>query len=1046
MGREEMKEYHLATKQELERAQIVENGILMADRFINRNYLMNLSEYPVVSLSDEERSRNKLRLYQIKKLVYDKNENTNDKLISVYSALQEIDSAAVLILVGEKEKVTYYLGVQASENVSTAGKILEKSFLGNFPGSTLKNLKNSEIETVMEQITASEYMNTPKNVSSVTVVPSVRDEDKEKFVQGLEKFIDTMQGEAYTAFFLAQPVSKLALQARKRGLEELYSLLSPLQKTSLAYGENESKAITEGVFENFSHSVNDSISNTTGTNVSTNVSHTRGFNFGANAGGGGIGGSSGTSTSTTTGSSSGYSFSRSETHGTADTTGTGTNSSDTETIGSSKTLTIEQQNKTVVALLENIERQLKRMDACEAFGVWECAGYFISDDVQTSVVAANTYKALMLGEETSVENAFVNVWGIRKQEQTKQVLEYMRYAKHPIIEVTGETGYQSQYVTPGNFISGKELPLLMGLPQKSVTGVTVSHMAEFGRNVFVQNVREEKESEKILLGQIYHMGREEETKVELDLNSFTSHCFITGSTGSGKSNTTYVLLEQFYKKQIPFLVVEPAKGEYKTAFGNIPGINIFTSNPMIGQMLKINPFRFHPEIHVLEHLDRLIEIFNACWEMYAAMPAILKDAMERIYVEKGWDLLNSVYLGKGEASYPTFQDLLHMLPQVIRTSGYSSDTQGDYTGALVTRVASLTKGITGQVFCDAYDISDEVLFEENTIVDLSRVGSMETKSLIMGLLVLKLSEYRMAKADGANQKLRHITVLEEAHNLLKRTSTEQGQNSANLIGKSVEMICNSIAEMRTYGEGFVIVDQSPTAVDISAIKNTNTKILMRLPEKSDCEAVGNSVGLEEEQIKELAKLETGTAVVMQNNWLQAVLSKVTFFSNAYEKKTSSLSYEEMRMAKGHITYEFMRQCVKEQKMNVERLLEVVDSQVLPEEKKREYHTYMQYVAEHLAKQRDIRFICTVLLDFLGCRSLFEAVEGMLRTEKEGDEIRYQKDSVETWHRMIAEKLQAYAEFPKDFYWGLTQYLIYGKSLEPTKVHYADIYDMLYEIK
>ena len=123
----------------------------------------------------------------------------------------------------------------------------------------------------------------------------------------------------------------------------------------------------------------------------------------------------------------------------------------------------------------------------------------------------------------------------------------------------------------------------------------------------------------------------------------------------------------------------------------------------------------------------------------------------------------------------------------------------------------------------------------------------------------------MAKVNGANQNLKHITVLEEAHNLLKRTSTEQGQSSANLIGKSVEM--------RTYGEGFIIVDQSPTAVDISAIKNTNTKILMRLPEKNDCEAVGNAVGLEDEQIKELAKLETGTAVIMQNNWLEGFLRK-----------------------------------------------------------------------------------------------------------------------------------------------------------------------------
>ena len=88
------------------------------------------------------------------------------------------------------------------------------------------------------------------------------------------------------------------------------------------------------------------------------------------------------------------------------------------------------------------------------------------------------------------------------------------------------------------------------------------------------------------------------------------------------------------ENDIPFLIVEPAKGEYKDVFGAVENINIFTTNSLIGQMLKLNPFRFDPGIHILEHLDRLIEIFNACWEMYAAMPAILKDAVEKSYIEK----------------------------------------------------------------------------------------------------------------------------------------------------------------------------------------------------------------------------------------------------------------------------------------------------------------------------------------------------------------------------------------------------------------------------
>ena len=527
----------LSSVQEQKQLQFLNNGLITADRFINKNYLINVAEQNVVPISDLEKSTNSIRLFQIMKLVYDKTENINDKLISVYSALQNVDSSAVLVINGENGEVTFYIGIRSLDNAAIASKILEKSFIGNFPGSTLRSMKNSEIADVMESVSKTENYNTSRTVSCVTVIPSMRDEDKEKFVQGIEKFIDTMQGEKFTALFIAKPVSKDDLEMRKRGFEELYSSLSPFIKTSLAYGENYSKAVTKGMFENFSHSVNNSVSNTTGKNSSNNISHTHGINSGSSIGSGGFSMNSGTTNSTTSGYSSGSSWSKSVTDGTADTTGSGTNQSDTETKGDSRTLTVEHQNKSVSVLLDKIDEQLQRIQACEAFGVWECASYFIADDIQTSVVAANAYKALMLGDDTDVENSFVNVWGIKTPQNTERVLEYLQYGQHPLIEISPEMGFEMQYVTPGNLISGKELPLLMGLPHKSVTGLTVSSIAEFGRNVFIQNERPNQK--KIQLGKVYHMGNTEDSIVNLDLNSFTSHCFITGSTGSGKSNTTY---------------------------------------------------------------------------------------------------------------------------------------------------------------------------------------------------------------------------------------------------------------------------------------------------------------------------------------------------------------------------------------------------------------------------------------------------------------------------------------------------------------------------
>ena len=266
-------------------------------------------------------------------------------------------------------------------------------------------------------------------------------------------------------------------------------------------------------------------------------------------------------------------------------------------------------------------------------------------------------------------------------------------------------------------------------------------------------------------------------------------------------------------------------------------------------MLKLNPFSFTKETHILEHLDRLIEIFNVCWPMYAAMPAVLKKAVEKSYIDCGWDLMKSV--NEFGAIYPTFADVAENIKEIIDSSEYDNENKGAYKGSLLTRIESLTNGINGLIFSQE-ELSNQLLFDSNVIIDLSRVGSSETKSLIMGILVLKLQEYRMSQAD-MNSSLHHLTVLEEAHNLLKRTSTEQVSESSNLIGKSVEMLANSIAEMRTYGEGFIIADQAPGLLDLSVIRNTNTKIIMRLPDWSDRELVGKSANLNDDQILELAR-------------------------------------------------------------------------------------------------------------------------------------------------------------------------------------------------
>ena len=267
--------------------------------------------------------------------------------------------------------------------------------------------------------------------------------------------------------------------------------------------------------------------------------------------------------------------------------------------------------------------------------------------------------------------------------------------------------------------------------------------------------------------------------------------------------------------------------------------------------------------------------------MYDAMPAFFKDAILRSYEEVGWDLGSSTFDGD-EPEYPDFEVLVEQLNRLIEESDYASDIKSNYRGALVTRVKSLAVGLNKFIFTSE-QTPYEVLFDQNCILDISRVKSTETKALIMGLMVYILNEYRVDRKTENNNGLKHVTVLEEAHNLLKNTSG----GSSELIGKSVEMLTQTIAEIRTYGEGFIIVDQSPSSVDISAIKNTNTKIVLRTPEANDRDAVGRSIGLSADQVNEIAKLPKGVAVVYQNNWVNPVLTlinKAQVEENTYQPR------------------------------------------------------------------------------------------------------------------------------------------------------------------
>ena len=902
------------------------NALNLVDDVVLKSYLKRLDSMDIASMPEAEGVDSSIVLFKINRMVYEEDEFATDKFISAISSMSFADCSVFLVIDGYRDKTDFYLGVKNNDPKRTTASVADtfkSSLVGQFPGIDIddcsiveKGKKSSLQEQVLRRISNA------SSLSSYVGIPAFKDEDgkydNKNYVQGTEKLAQAMQGKRYTAIILASNLTTDVVTEIRNGYETIYSQLSPMSTQQLAYSTNESlanainrsKGVTQGKTK--TQTIGESHTNGTSNSHSKSDSETKKSKIAVGSSVlGGVLAAVGTGlTITGAGAAIGLPLmaaggamsavgaaGKSKTSGTTDTYGT--SQSDTEnrsmsdaeshsetftdslgktaTIGSSKNYTLTIHNKHIEELMKRIDQELERISMSESTGLWSVASYFFSydNDFASAESASTIFKSIMQGEESGVETSAINSW-IDNSQKMKMLTNSVCHLSHPVFWNNLTVNGENIKVENSSLLSSKELAMLLSLPHKSVPGFPVVEHVSLAKEVIRNN--ESLMKREVSLGCIFDLGKAyTENRVKLDVKSLTQHVFVTGSTGCGKSETIYKLINETKQVGTKFLVIEPAKGEYKNVFGDV---NVFGTNPLIMPLLRINPFSFPTGVHVLEHIDRLTEIFNVCWPMYSAMPAVLKKAMLDAYESCGWDLRLSVNrLSQGEDVYPSFLDLFLSLEKVITESAYSEEVKSNYSGALLTRVESLTNGLNGEIF-SVNELSNMVLFDENCIIDLSRVGSQETKSLIMGILIMRLSEYRMTGANTPNSALKHLTVLEEAHNILKRVSTEQSQEGSNMAGKSVEMITNAIAEMRTYGEGFVIVDQSPTSVDKAAIKNTNTKIVMRLPDEDDRKVSGKAAGMNDKQIDEIAKLPTGVAVVYQNDWVSPVLCKIDRMENS----------------------------------------------------------------------------------------------------------------------------------------------------------------------
>jgi len=343
--------------------------------------------------------------------------------------------------------------------------------------------------------------------------------------------------------------------------------------------------------------------------------------------------------------------------------------------------------------------------------------------------------------------------------------------------------------------------------------------------------------------------------------SLNRHMFVCGATGAGKSQTVRSLLEAATAHGVPWLVIEPAKAEYRLMASRLPGTEVIRIRPGEPDAIAAGLNPLEPagsdggRFPLQTHADLIRALFIASFQAEEPFPQVLSAALSRVYEDAGWDLALGEPL-RGEARFPTLTDLQRTAERVVSEVGYSQRVTDDVLGFMRVRLASLRHGTTGRFLEGGHPLDFAAVLRKNVVLEIEDVGDDVDKAFLMGAVLIRIVEYlRLTRRTAAG--LCHLTVVEEAHRLLRRS--EAGNAGGGAAGHAVAMFAGLLAEIRAYGEGLVIAEQIPARLSQDAIKNTAVKVVHRLPAADDREAVGATMNATPAQSRYLVTLRPGQA-------------------------------------------------------------------------------------------------------------------------------------------------------------------------------------------
>lgn len=382
----------------------------------------------------------------------------------------------------------------------------------------------------------------------------------------------------------------------------------------------------------------------------------------------------------------------------------------------------------------------------------------------------------------------------------------------------------------------------------------------------IDPLKPEREIGRIILGRENLRG----LSAGLKITQLNKHAFVAGVTGSGKTVTVFNILRQLSEQGVPFLVLEPAKTEYRglvrVSAELRQGLSVLSPGRERANPLRLNPFEFGPGILLGEHISNLMWAFKSALPLVDPWPAILEDSVWRVYEDRGWYEDDPGDCGK---PIPRMSDLLPTIHELIDGYKYDPEVTSTFKAAFRARFVPLTRGTVGRLFDAAKTTPNpEALLSGHTVVELAPLSSEQVNLASMFLLVL-VREHLKASSDRSKLKL--VLVLEEAHNLVPAPEGRGGEGDNDIRGEASKFISNMLAEMRALGLAIIVVDQTPSAVAPAVLKNTNLKVAHRTVAKDDRECLAHAMLMDEGREGALGRLLPGQAFVYTEEHYHPVL-------------------------------------------------------------------------------------------------------------------------------------------------------------------------------